>query len=347
MGKKFKIFFKTILIFILLIVSFKIYDFNIEFNFPKNYEINNEIKIDEFNLTFCPSKNCFEIYDDNFKKAKKNINCVFFDLNEKELIKTLNEKSKNINVEIVIDNTNLKKIKNSSFKKFSDKYRNSKYNNLIHSKFCIIDDDKIIFGSANPTLNGFYKNNNNIFFIKNEFLAKKFLEEFNQLKNNKFGYGKKIPKYKFQNKKINYKNESFNFSIFFCPKENCKNETIKILKEAKEEIKIMAFVLTDNDIEKLLIQKSKKINITGIFENRLKNVKSSNLENLSKFFNLKYDKNKNSFHHKVFIVDKKIVIFGSVNPTKSGYYYNDEFMGIIYSKNISKLFLNEFDKNFN
>jgi phosphatidylserine/phosphatidylglycerophosphate/cardiolipin synthase-like enzyme len=48
--------------------------------------------------------------------------------------------------------------------------------------------------------------------------------------------------------------------------------------------------------------------------------------------------------HKVIIIDKKIVVTGSMNPTSSGNLRNDENVLIIYDENIAKKYLNEFER---
>ena len=47
-------------------------------------------------------------------------------------------------------------------------------------------------------------------------------------------------------------------------------------------------------------------------------------------------------HHKVCIIDEKIVVTGSFNPTGSGDYRNDENILIIHNEEIAKRFVEEF-----
>jgi phosphatidylserine/phosphatidylglycerophosphate/cardiolipin synthase-like enzyme len=56
-----------------------------------------------------------------------------------------------------------------------------------------------------------------------------------------------------------------------------------------------------------------------------------------------YDSNKANMHHKVFIVDKSIVITGSYNPTNNGNTRNDENILIIHDPEIADLFNQEFE----
>ena len=59
---------------------------------------------------------------------------------------------------------------------------------------------------------------------------------------------------------------------------------------------------------------------------------------------MKWDGNSKNMHHKVFIVDKKIVVTGSFNPTKAGDTKNDENIMIIYDEEIAGRFLLEFER---
>ena len=49
-------------------------------------------------------------------------------------------------------------------------------------------------------------------------------------------------------------------------------------------------------------------------------------------------------HHKVFIIDRKVVTTGSMNPTSNGNEKNNENLIIIHDEAIAKDYLNEFFK---
>ena len=49
-------------------------------------------------------------------------------------------------------------------------------------------------------------------------------------------------------------------------------------------------------------------------------------------------------HHKVFIIDEKIVIFGSYNFSQSAEENNDENLVIIYNEAIAQQFMQEFQR---
>ena len=340
-------------IYLILILCFGIYSFfnfeNLDFeSYPiKKIEENKAEKImtkeTPIEMVFCPSENCLNIYYENILKSTDNIKCTFYDLTQKNLTKVLNEKSKNISTQIIVDDKSLKKLNTtSSVLVFSDKNSKTRYNNLMHNKFCVIDNKTLILGSANPTENGFFYNDNTILKFVDEDISKIFLEEFNQMKNGNFGYLKKEVNLN-KNFDFIYENESYKVKVFLCPKDNCENSLLDILNKTKKEILFLSFVMTNDLIENLLKQKAKEnILVLGVIENRNRNTISSIYKNFSNEFSLLLDKNKKTMHNKLFIVDRKTLVVGSSNPTKSGLNYNDEFFLVIENENI----LNRHTQNF-
>ena len=84
------------------------------------------------------------------------------------------------------------------------------------------------------------------------------------------------------------------------------------------------------------------VEVRGVVEKRNWNTQGSNANNLSREFFLINDTNKNTMHHKFFIIDNRWVITGSMNPTSAGVNYNDENILIIDSVDIAKLYIDEF-----
>jgi len=115
-----------------------------------------------------------------------------------------------------------------------------------------------------------------------------------------------------------------------------KEKIVNELKKATTSITFANFVLTSNEIEQTLIKKASEnpnIEIIGLIENRMKNTRGSILDELNKSFPIHIDTNKGTMHHKVFIIDEKTVVTGSMNPSASGNKYNDENIIIIKMRN--------------
>ena len=70
-------------------------------------------------------------------------------------------------------------------------------------------------------------------------------------------------------------------------------------------------------------------------------VRDSQYEKLKEI--AQWDNGKGKMHHKVFIIDEKVVITGSMNPSKSGNENNDENVIIIEDEKIAKKYVDEFE----
>jgi len=252
----------------------------------------------EIEVFFCPETNCSNEF---IKLSNPKTKCAFYDVNldEVEYIPIKREKG------------------------------------LMHNKFCIINESIVWTGSFNPTWNGNYKNNNNVIVIHSKYLAKNYLDEYEELMKGVFGGGKKT-----KHSKI-YINGNL-WENYFCPEDKCKEKVMKVLKEAEESIYFMTFSFTDRDIANLLVKKSREIQVKGVMEKRRINMQYNQFKFLNKSIDVVPDNNDGVMHHKVFIVDKKIVITGSYNPTKSGNEVNDENILIIRDEKVSEEYLREF-----
>ena len=285
----------------------------------------------ELKAYFCPEDNCEEVLHYLLNNAKYSIHCALFDLKLESIINVLKEKSKSIDVKVVIDNVNDKgQVKGNWVRKDTS----SQYS---HNKFCIIDNGLLFTGSFNPTERGAYKNNNNFIVTNSRYLSQNHEDEFNELWDRRFGEGEQV-RYP-----IIYLN-SIKVENYFCPEDNCAGHIINIISKAKKSIYFMTFSFTLEEIADAILFADVE-NIKGVFEKSQGGSKYSQYERLKGFgLNVTKDSNPANMHHKVFIIDNEIVITGSMNPSASGDNKNDENILIIHDKRIAEEFLEEFEK---
>lgn len=283
----------------------------------------------EIEAYFCPVEECEQRLVEFINSANESIHCALFDLRLKKVIEALDNKSRNIDVRVIVDNNNYVKVENYSFA------RKDNSNQLSHNKFCVVDGYGVSSGSFNPTERGAYYNNNNLIIIYSRHLAKNYEAEFNELWDGRFGKGENV-RYP-----VIYYN-GIKIENYFCPEDSCADRVSDAVSSAEESVNFMAFSFTHDRIGKYLAMKSyegKKI--MGIFEKR--NIKDSMYSLLEyQGAEVKTDNNPYNMHHKVFIVDEKIVVTGSFNPTLGGDRKNDENILIIHDGDIAKRFMEEF-----
>ena len=338
-----KILIQKILILIIVLIGFLLLFVNIGPITGKtitqgiNQSINQESLIESFiqdqgeiSVHFCPEEKCETILIEFLETAKESIHCALFEVELESLQELLLKKEKVIEVKIVTDNDYLDQFDYTFVKEDSS--------GLMHNKFCIIDGKKLTTGSMNPTFNDAYKNNNNLLLISSVMLSQNYEEEFQEMWNGVFKKGEKVRNPNIRIGKIPVKN-------YFCPEDDCAFHVKEELEKAEESINFMAFSFTHQGIANILLLKHLEgILVRGVAEAR-------QVSKFSVFPQLKYqnidiikDANKNNMHHKVFIIDGKTLITGSMNPSSGGDTRNDENVLIIEDKEIAQKFLGEWEK---
>ncbi len=208
----------------------------------------------------------------------------------------------------------------------------------MHNKFCIVDSKKVTTGSMNPTPNDANKNNNNLLIFSSKIISQNYEDEFNELWQGTFkkGVSVKAPRILLENIFV---------ETYFCPEDNCAFRTKEALKNAQQSIYFMTFSFTHEGIANILLLKNAEgINVKGVVERRQTSEYSQHTRLQDAGVDVQIDGNKNTMHHKVFIIDEEIVVTGSFNPTEGGDTRNDENVVIIKNKEIAKRFVTEFEK---
>ena len=279
---------------------------------------------------FCPREDCGKVFEKHIKSANFSVHCALYDADLKNVIGSLARKSKTADVRLVMDSSNYEgQIKGDGVRFDDDKQ-------LMHDKFCVIDDKLVITGSFNPTSNDNYNNNNNVVVAYSRILAQNYKDEFGELWNGDFGKGKNV------NHPVLYIN-NIKVENYFCPEDECSSKIIALIKNAKKSIYFMSFSFTSEDIADALIGRN-DLDIRGILDSQQSSSRFSQLKRLQEFgIKVKKDANKYKMHHKVFIVDNLTAITGSFNPTLSADTRNDENLLVLHDKKIANVFLKEFD----
>jgi phosphatidylserine/phosphatidylglycerophosphate/cardiolipin synthase-like enzyme len=282
----------------------------------------------EFDVYFCQTNNCENIFFEFINNTKKSLKCAFFELNVQNLINLLDQKNNEINIELLVDYRYKKYVSHLDFVQLINR------SGLMHNKYCIADNEKIITGSTNPTNNCIYKNYNNLVVFNSSLISEYYLKNFEEIKN-------------YEKPSVNQNYNPY-VKVFFCP-GNCINLVSKYVRKANESIYFMTFAFTAKEIAiDLILKHNNNVTVKGLFDN----LQASSKYSVKHIFdyqemNYKIAKGIGKLHHKVFIIDKKIVITGSFNPSQNANNNNYENILIIYDEEIANLYLNEFEKIFN
>ncbi len=210
---------------------------------------------------------------------------------------------------------------------------------FMHSKFIIVDAKLVWTGSWNATNNDTYRNNNNLLRITAPALVANYQAEFAQMAANRFGTSK-MPRTPNPRTKI----AGVAVENYFTPSDGVSSHVVERINQARQSIDFLAFSFTSDAIGDAMIARQKaNVPVRGIFEKRNATGIGSEYPRLRQAkADVISDGNCYTMHHKVIIIDQRIVITGSYNFTSRAESVNDENLLIIDDPAIATLYLDEF-----
>lgn len=220
-------------------------------------------------------------------------------------------------------------------------YHDDERGGLMHNKFMIMDGSTVLTGSMNFTLNGTYRNNNNVLIMRARRAVEAYQAEFEEM----FTDGE------FGSKRSAVNGTQFNqdgvpVRVLFSPEDDPVSVLVEEINNAQTSIRFMTFSFTLDEVgEAVLARAEAGVDVSGIFETTGSRTEFSELPRLfCAGLPVFQDGNPGIFHHKVFIIDNETVLTGSFNISNSATNDNDENLVIIRDPDVAALYLAEFDR---
>ena len=217
----------------------------------------------------------------------------------------------------------------------------SRGNGQAHHKFGLIGESQLFTGSWNFTIRGTSRNHNHAFWIVSEELVRSYSHEFNQI------WSGKSQANKLSNWDYNWSDlEEGKARVLFAPQDPIKEAIIASLQKAQKSILVSLFFLTDLDLLNLLkVKKYEGVEVKLIIDNLGIGSKVGKIgKPLRKVlfdFGLDFwtDDGSGHWHHKMAIVDKRMILSGSANWSQAAFKKNDEnLLQIEHQKLANKLY---------
>jgi phosphatidylserine/phosphatidylglycerophosphate/cardiolipin synthase-like enzyme len=214
---------------------------------------------------------------------------------------------------------------------------------LMHDKFIVIDKSEVWLGSMNFTDGGAYEDNNNLMRIHSTLIAENYIKEFEEMfSEDRFGEDV-VPETPHPMITI----DETRIDTYFSPDDGVLAALIPVLQSAQESIYFLAYSFTSNQLGEIVRQKAEAdVTIAGVMDDE--QVRSNQGTEFDPFrqagLNVRIDGIDGLMHHKVFIVDEKIVVMGSYNFSQNAEQRNDENILIIYDPVIAEQFMFEFER---
>jgi phosphatidylserine/phosphatidylglycerophosphate/cardiolipin synthase-like enzyme len=215
---------------------------------------------------------------------------------------------------------------------------------LMHNKFWIFDRQTVWTGSTNITVNGNFRNNNNVIVMRSTRLAEIFEREFSEMWDDG-EFGTRSPSTVDQQ---SVTIDGTPVQVLFAAEDEVISKLIPLVEGAQKSIRIMAFSFTHDDLGAAVLARAQAgVDVKVIFETRGSETEYSELGNLyCAGVPARQDGNPGTFHHKVIIIDDETVVTGSLNFSDNADESNDENVVIVTNKDIAGLYLQEFERRW-
>lgn len=218
---------------------------------------------------------------------------------------------------------------------------------LMHNKFVIIDGRILWTGSMNLTDNGAYCNNNNYVRFDSPALAANYTAEMDEMYSER-EFGPRSP--------LNVVNrevvvDGVRIENYLGPEDDIAPVIAARIAAAESQVLFMAFSFTNDTIGSALDEQVRAgLEVRGVYEAAGSETTYSYFSKLLAAsaglmnFGVRQDGNPRIMHHKVFIIDGAVTIFGSYNFSNNANDSNDENVLIVHDPLFARYFSEEFER---
>jgi phosphatidylserine/phosphatidylglycerophosphate/cardiolipin synthase-like enzyme len=279
-------------------------------------------------------------------QARVSVDMAIYDLNlwsiRDALVAALR---RGVSVRVVTESDNMDEQELQDLIGAGIKVLGDRHESLMHDKFVVIDRLEVWTGSMNYTTGDGYLDNNNLIRLRSSKLAEDYTHEFEQMFVDDHFSTDKIPGTPNPTVMVN----GSQIEVYFSPEDGALEHILNAVNSAQESIYFMAYSFTTDELAKAMIERAKAgVTVRGVID---KDQYHSNagtefdtLHNAG--IDVWLDGNPRLMHHKVIIIDQKVVITGSYNFSNNAEHYNDENTLIIHNQEISAQYMTEFQKTY-
>jgi phosphatidylserine/phosphatidylglycerophosphate/cardiolipin synthase-like enzyme len=354
-------------LFLLLLLSFILFyvfdidlrDLGIDLDFGTNGQVVHETTAgggsgDWYDVYFtsatCPpagerSGGIDELIAADIRQAEQQVDVAAFELESPAMAAALIDRHNNgVRVRVVTDSDNTDRPSIPLLRQNGITVVEDQRAALMYNKFVVIDGHTVWTGSMNFTPNDVYCNNNNMVRFQSSRLATNYGAEMDE----KFDQGQfgatspdATPHEQLVVNEIRVEN-------YFGPEKRIAPIIVERINEAQAEILFMAFSFTLQEVgEAIRARAGAGLTVRGVFERTGSQTDFSQFPSLRDAglptVQVRQDGNPRTMHHKVIIIDRTMVIFGSFNFSASANDRNDENVVIVHDPAFAGFFIEQFE----
>lgn len=254
--------------------------------------------------------------------------------------------NRGVTVRVVMESTNMDRSDPQQMIEAGIPIVGDNMDGLMHDKFMVIDRSEVWIGSMNFTDSGAYEDNNNLFRMRSTKMAENYTREFEEMFNDNMFGPNVVPETPHPELTI----DGTQVNTYFSPDDGVLGALIPLLNGAEESIYFLAYSFTSNELGDIVRAKAEdELDVKGVMDSE--QVASNQGTEYDPFkqaeLDVRLDGIEGLMHHKVFIIDGKIVALGSYNFSNNAETRNDENVIIVYSEPIARQFIQEFQRVWN
>jgi phosphatidylserine/phosphatidylglycerophosphate/cardiolipin synthase-like enzyme len=213
---------------------------------------------------------------------------------------------------------------------------------IMHHKFMVVDGEWVWTGSTNWTVGDVYRLNNNAIKIRSKELADNYTVEFEKMfVQRRFGPTKPrgVPNPRLMIEGVPVEN-------YFAPEDRVGPRVVERINGVSSSIDFLAFSFTHDGIGRAVIERGRAgVKVRGVFETTGSQTQFSEFAPMRDAgLEVYLDGNPYVMHHKLFVLDRKTVIFGSFNFSSNADTDNDENLLIVDDPKLAEAFLVEVER---
>jgi phosphatidylserine/phosphatidylglycerophosphate/cardiolipin synthase-like enzyme len=282
---------------------------------------------------------------ESIEQARYSVDVALYDLNLWSIRDALlNAHQRGVEVRMVTDSDNILEPEIAELELAGIPVLGDRREPLMHHKFVVIDRLEVWTGSMNMTLNGAYRNENNLVRIRSAANAENYTREFEEMfVEDRFGA---LSLHDTPHPTFNL--NGIMMEVYFSPDDDPGAHIIDLLQSADQSIDFMAYAFTADEIADTMLDRAEEgVTVRGVIERGQAGNVGSEYERLHQSeIDVRLDSSQHSMHHKVIVIDGQIVVTGSYNFSRSAQEYNDENVLIIHDVATATRFLLEFERIF-
>lgn len=213
---------------------------------------------------------------------------------------------------------------------------------IMHHKFAVVDGEVVLTGSWNFTDGDTYRLNNNAVILRSPEVASNFVAEFEKMfVQRQFGPNKPKgvphPRTRIGDAQV---------ETHFASADDPSERLVELIRGARSKIDFLAFSFTHEAAGAAVLERGRAgIKVRGVFETTGSETRFSEFGMLKRAgLEVYQDGNPYVMHHKVFVIDERITVFGSFNFSDNAANSNDENMVVVDDPTFARAFLDEVER---